>query len=155
MFVNEAVLLPASLTDAKKRLRDFVDSAGDLQATSSAAFTYGARLLALDGESASPPAIVVQNLPPYARGDTDVVSLRWRIRGDSAENRAPLDANLELSPATDGLSQLALIGSYRPPQPQHAPPLDLASVDAAARATCRTFVTSVADIIAPPGLGID
>ena len=155
MFVNQVVPLPASLGDAKKRLRDFIDSTHDLQAASSAAFAHGMALLSPDGEPALTPAIVVQRLSQYPRGETDVLPFRWCILGDSANVAAPLDANLELGPAIEGLSQLALIGSYRPPQHHDAIALDRALIDVAARATCRTFLTSIAHVIAPPSIDTD
>lgn len=152
MFVHEAVSVSGSLGDAKKRLHDVVDSAHDLQTASSAAFTHGMDLLSPDGDPAATPTIIVQHLPPYVRGDTAVVPLRWCVPGESADSVAPLDANLELRPDGEGLSRLALIGSFRPRQSPDTVAFDRALVDIAARSTCHMFLNLVSHLIAPPCL---
>ncbi len=151
MFVEDVTPIMLPVAVAQERLLAFLQVDG-LQSASADAFSKGQVLLMRAGFAGLSKQVNVQNLPPYPRGETTVVPIRWVATGPMADLFPPLDANLELDPAEGGTSRLALRGIYRPPLGRIGATLDRFVLHRAARATADDFLSQVSRAILAPHL---
>ena len=163
MFFAEAIPLPLPVAMARQRLLGLPDLARTLDEATLRAFCVSLAQLgmtwpvdgsALDGTSRPMGAIT---LPPYQRGETTVVPLRWSPLGARPSELVVLDANIELGPNTadshpayggpaDGGpadSRLAAIGSYLLPADLRRP-VDIAVLQAAVQRMGRSLIDELA-----------
>jgi hypothetical protein len=157
VFFAEAIELPLPVAVARRRLLALPDLARTLDEATMRAFRAGVEAFGLSwpvngpaGQGASRP-IGAFTLPPYQRGRTTVVPLRWSVVGgspfDIPADFVVLDANIELDPVTDADSRLAAIGSYSLPA-DVGRPADVAVVQAAAQRMGRSLVDDLALAVA-------
>ncbi len=146
MFVSEAVILAVPMAIAQHRLLGYLN-AGDLDSITSAAMHEGAAVLARAGVGGLTKTVEIQSIPPYQRGLTTVVPLRWVATGPMGGAFPMLDANLELN-ASDAGTQLTVVGSYRPPFGPVGAAVDRLVMHAVAQATMRSFLAQLAEVAA-------
>lgn len=139
MIVHEELRLPAAPEEVARRLLAYLRVDG-LHAASTAAVEDGAQLVLRAGVGGLSKQVAVETLPPYHRGDTMVLPLRWSATGPLGEAFPTLDANLELD-AADGGARLLLVGSYRPPLGRLGATLDRVLLGQVAAATIRSFLS--------------
>ncbi len=141
--------LPVPVGVARDRLLDLLERGG-LRDAAAGAFAAGQTVLLRAGFAGPTEQVAVRSLPPYRRGPSMVVLVRWVLTGPAAGLFPPLDANLELDPARDGTSRLTLSGSYRPPVRRSAATLDGLLLRRAARAAVHGFLTRIARAVLEP-----
>jgi hypothetical protein len=144
VFVDESVLMPIHLADARDCLANYFDHSPAVQTACSAAFQHGLTLVAPRPTPPLARGIVARWTPPYWRGGVAVAPIRWSMTTNVADDLPPLDANLELGPSQNGAPELALRGSYRLPMAALGATVDQTTLDTVARTTCRVFLFSVA-----------
>ena len=112
MFVSEAVVVGASLDQARERLFAQVGHDG-LHAAAAGAFADIEKSPGPIGLGARHLGLTVHTLPSYRSGPVTVVPLRW-YTSSALDDRFPtMDANLELQHADPGTTRLSLTGSCR------------------------------------------
>jgi hypothetical protein len=153
MFVGEQARLEAGFVAARARLASLAHGTWLLGA---ARDSYGEGMTGLI--RAGPPGAApdlstlagVRFHGPVQRGGTAVLMLRWHATDGGGSLFPVLDADITLSPDGEHATVLALAGAYRLPPGAVSAELDRAIVHRAATATIRSFVTRIADAIAPP-----
>ena len=93
--------------------------------------------------------VEVRSMPPYDRGPTLVIPLRWVATGPLGQLFPALDANLEVAGVDRG-TRLSLIGSYRPPLGQFGEAADHLALHDVARRTMHGFLQRLADVVVDP-----
>lgn len=146
MFVSRSLALTVPLAVAQHRLLEYLQ-VGDLDALASAAYRDGATVLGRAGMGALSKTVEIQSIPAYQRGSTTVVPIRWVATGALGGAFPVLDANLELT-ASEGGTELVLVGSYRPPFGALGAAADRLVMHSVAQATMRTFAAQLADVAA-------
>lgn len=152
MFLEERIPLPLPADDAQVRLLAHLRGYADLQAASVGAFTDGRRVLIRAGTAGLTKQVQVLVLEPYERPGATVIPLRWVATGPAGGLFPQLDANIELSPVDRQQTQLALVGSYRPPFGEVGASLDRLLLNQAARATFRSMLRRLRAILLEPDL---
>jgi hypothetical protein len=150
VFLEERILVPMPADDAQGRLLAHLRGDDDLQVASAGAFTDGRRVLMRAGTAGLTKQVQVQVLDPYERPDATVIPLRWIATGPAGGLFPQLDANIELSAVDQGHTQLALVGSYRPPFGEVGASLDRLLLNQAARATFRSMLRRLRAILLEP-----
>ncbi len=138
------------MDDAQLRLLAHLSGDTDLQAASDTAFRDGRRVLLRAGAAGLTKQVQVHFLEPYERPDATVVPMRWVATGPAGGLFPQLDANIELSAAGPRESELALVGSYRPPFGDLGKGLDRLVLNQAAKATFRSLLRSLRAIVLEP-----
>lgn len=149
VMLRDEVEVPAPALVVTQRLLEYL-RIGGLQTASAAAVDEGETIVLRAGVARLTKQVAVQTMPPYHRGETLVVPLRWSATGPLGDAFPALDANLELEPTAGGHSRLVLTGSYRPPLGRLGATLDRVLLGQVARATARSFLTQVAGVVAGP-----
>lgn len=144
MFLSESLTVAVPLAVAQHRLLTFLHI-GDLNSVVLAAYGEGATVLARAGVGGLAKTIAVESIPAYQRGAVTVVPIRWTATGLIGGAFPVLDANLEMA-ATDGATQLEIIGSYRPPLGKVGVTIDRLVLHAVARSTIRSFLRQLAQV---------
>lgn len=149
MFVGDEVLLDVSFAVARPRLANLARS-GMLRTASEDA--CGIALAGRPGAGA-PGRVGLARV--YARElaeaeDSAGLAIRWEVSGADGGLFPVLDADIRLTPASDGTTVLALAGVYRPPAADGAP--EPAILRWAASAAIRNFLGRLAaGITGQPG----
>ena len=149
MIVEARVVVPASLPDATSRLRALFRHP-QMDGFASAAAEEGDAVLMRAGVAGVRKEIAVQALKPVLGPGRVVVGLRWVATGSTGDLFPALDGNLELRELADGSTELALVGSYRPPLGRTGEVLDQILLNRVARGTVRSFVSQLAIAISAP-----
>ena len=144
MFISESVALAVPLAIAQHRLLEYL-LAGDMDGLASAAYQQGASILARAGVGGLSKAVQIHSIPPYQRGSTMVLPLRWVATGALSGAFPVLDSNLELTAADDG-TEMLFVGSYRPPFGSVGAALDRLLLHSVAQATIRSFLAQLTEI---------
>jgi hypothetical protein len=143
MFLAEETTLALPAESAWGRMLVHLRLDG-LEEVSEGAFDEGRELLMQAGVAGVSKSVVVQVLAAYLLDDTLVIPLRWVAAGPSGSLFPQLDANLEISPASDTQSVLRLAGAYRPPLGGVGAGLDRLLLHRVADATARRLVRELA-----------
>lgn len=143
MFISESVALAVPLAIAQHRLLGYL-RAGDMDSLAEVAYSEGATILARAGVHGLSKTVKIQSIPAYQRGSTTVVPLRWVATGALSGAFPVLDANLELTAAAAG-TELAFVGSYRPPFGPIGAAIDRLVLHTVAQATVRSFIAQLAE----------
>ena len=152
MMFREALIVAVPLAAAETRLaaRLAVDR---LQPEASSSSAEAAEVLMRAGFGLIRKQVSVLTLPPYTRDDTVVFPIRWEATGPAGGLFPALDANHELSPATDqdgsATTEVTFIGSYRPPLGSIGKDIDQAVLTLAAQATIRSFLHHLPHVLDP------
>lgn len=97
--------------------------------------------------------VKVRALPPFTRNKTIVIPIRWEATSAAGSLFPALDANIELSPRTDDhgrpATEIAVLGSYRPPLGALGAVVDHVVLRQAALATIRSFLRDLAAVVQP------
>lgn len=156
MFVAHEVAVDTQFETAAARLVNYIYRDA-LRGASGAAYDAGIAAALRVGPFGDSPGLSklvhVRFLDPVRHGASMTVALRWEAAGVTGELFPVLDADLILTPDGDDQSQLAAIGSYRPPFGRAGAVLDRAIMHRLATATIRSLLASVADAIAHPAPG--
>ena len=147
MFLEERILVPLPADDAQERLLAHLRGDRDLQAASAGAYSDGRRVLMRAGTAGLTKQVQVQVLDPHERPDATVIPLRWVATGPAGGLFPQLDANIELSSVDHDTTQLALVGSYRPPFGEVGAGLDRLLLNQAAKATFRSLLRRLRAIL--------
>ncbi len=145
----EEVTLPLPAETARQRMLVHLHING-LEDVSADAFDSGHEMLLRAGVVGLSKQVLVQVLPPYLDVETMVVPLRWVATGPTGALFPQLDANLELTPATESESTLQLVGSYRPPLGEVGAGLDRVVLHRVAQSTCRSLLREVRSALLEP-----
>jgi hypothetical protein len=92
--------------------------------------------------------VAVHTVPPYQRGETTVLPMRWVATGPFGRLFPTLDANVELDPAEGGGTDLTMIGTYRAPLGSAGAVLDHAALHVIAETTLKNFLARLEAVIA-------
>jgi hypothetical protein len=114
MFFSEEILVDSPVERTARRLSSWLAEREGAEAAADA-LAAGGRILARAEFAGLSKTVEVSTLEPYLRGHVTVIALRWSATGPFGDLFPTLDADLEVSAASPGLSRVALIGSYRPP----------------------------------------
>jgi hypothetical protein len=150
VFLEERIQVPLPADDAQERLLAHLRGDDDLQVASAGAYTDGRRVLMRAGTAGLTKQVQVQVLDPYERPDATVIPLRWVATGPAGGLFPQLDANIELSAVDHHTTQLALVGSYRPPFGEVGAGLDRLLLNQAAKATFRSLLRRLRVILLEP-----
>lgn len=153
MFVGHQMVLDTGFPVARERLARFVRE-GWLEDASDKAHADGligvTRVGPFGAVLGASKLVRVRVLEPAPRTDAVVTSLRWEATGVMGRLFPVLDADIALTPATDGGTQLTLMGAYRPPFAGIGSGLDRLMLHRVASLTIRSLVQQVADALAAP-----
>ncbi len=149
MFVGDEVLLDVSFAVARPRLANLARSSM-LRGASEDACS-----IALAGRPGAGAPGQVRLARVHARElaeaeDSAGLAIRWEVSGADGGLFPVLDADIRLTPASDGTTVLTLAGVYRPPAADGAP--EPAILRRAASAAIRNLLGRLAaDITGQPG----
>jgi hypothetical protein len=153
MFITRELMVHAECGAAQARLAKIASASG-LASASQAAYQDGLTYLIRVGPFGDTPGasklVAVRVLDPVYRDDTMTVALRWEATGAAGSLFPVLDANINLSPAAEHSTRLALTGSYRPPLGRIGATLDMAVLRRVAAATIHALLHSIADALTSP-----
>ena len=110
----------------------------------------GEAVLMRAGEPDRSRQIAVQALEPTYLGERVVIPMRWVATDVTGHEFPALDGNLELRALEDGSTELALIGSYRPPLGPEGEELDELMMRRVSRGTLDSFVRRLAIAVTEP-----
>ena len=154
MFIARELTVHAECGLAQARLAR-IAGAGGLTGSSQAAYQGGLTQLIRVGPFGDTPGtsklVAVRLLDPVYREDTMRIALRWEATGATGSLFPVLDADISLSPAGEGLTRLALTGSYRHPLGRIGAALDKTILNQVAAATISALLHDVADAVTSPG----
>lgn len=153
MFVGHQVVFETSFFVARDRLTRFIRE-GWLQDASDKAHADGlvgvARVGPFGAVLGASKLVRVRVLDPVPRPDALVAPLRWEATGAMGRLFPVLDADIALTPAAGGGTQLTLMGAYRPPFAGIGSGLDRLVLHRVASLTIRSLVQQVLDALADP-----
>lgn len=156
MFVAHEAVVDAGFEVASVRMVNLINQ-GALRGASGIAYDTGVaavlRVGPFGGGRSFSKLVHVLFLNPVKRGATMTVALRWEATGATGELFPVLDADLILAGDGAERSQLAVVGSYRPPFGRAGAVLDRAIMHRLATATIRSLLASLADAIQRPAPG--
>ncbi len=153
MFVGHQMVLDISFPTARERLAQFIregwlrDASGKAHSDGLVGVTRVGPFGAVLGAS---KLVQVHIADPVPRADTVIVPLRWEATGVTNRLFPVLDADLALTPAEEGGTLLALMGSYRAPLAGVGSGLDRLVLRRVATATVRSLLRRVEDAIIDP-----
>ncbi|HVB41115.1 MAG TPA: hypothetical protein VNF47_00235 [Streptosporangiaceae bacterium] len=87
---------------------------------------------------------------PVAHDGSSVLTLRWEATGAGGGLFPALDADITLTPEGEDGSLLTLDGAYRPPFAGLGAGLDRAVLHRVAKATVRSLLSRIAEVISQP-----
>jgi hypothetical protein len=153
MFVAHALVLDVGFGAARARLAHLVYR-GELSGSSEEAYEDGLATLIRVGPFGDLPGasklVRVSFLDPVYREEAMTVGLRWEATGATVGLFPVLDADIEIAPAGDQQTRLALVGSYRPPLGRFGAGLDKVLLNQVATATVSALLRDVADALVSP-----
>jgi hypothetical protein len=149
VIVEARVVAAASLPDVSSRLRPLL-LGQDLADFAASAAGDGETILVRAGIAGVGKQVAVQALEPSYRPGRVNIAIRWVATGVTGELFPTLDGNLELRALTDDTTEVALIGSYRPPLGRAGEVIDQLVMGRVARRTVQSFVARLARAVADP-----
>lgn len=110
----------------------------------------GEAVLLRTGAAGMSKQVSVHTLEPTYGPERVSIPIRWVATGVTGELFPSLDGNLELRATADGGTEIALVGSYRPPFGRAGEVLDQLLMRRVARGTVQSFVGMLARAVAGP-----
>lgn len=151
MFASRELVLDVSFLAAQAGLGRLTDGCW-LDDASRLAYAEGLAGLPRAGPfgdtSGASKLVRVSLLEPTPRKDLVILALRWEATGVRGSAFPVLDANLELSPASETSSRLVLTGAYRPPLGVPGFGLDRAVLQQVASTTVYALLKRIGEAIA-------
>ena len=151
MFASREIVLEVSFPAAQAGLGRLTDGCW-LEDASRMAYAEGLAGLPRAGPFGdafgASKLVRVSLLEPMPRKDLVILALRWEATGVSGRAFPVLDANLELSPASETSSRLVLTGAYRPPLGALGFDLDRAVLQQVASTTVYALLRRIGEAIA-------
>jgi hypothetical protein len=153
VFIGDEVRVEVSLGAASTRIASLL-SGLTLTTASRAAWSEGIARVGPAGPFPGLSKLVhVHVTEPVRRGAVLVLALRWEATGAGGRLFPVLDADLTLIPDGDDATLIGLQGVYRPPAGSAGQLLDRVILHRVAAATVRSFLSSVAAVLADPSPG--
>jgi hypothetical protein len=153
MFVSEHQLLKVGLGAAQSRLVNLASRDG-LSVASQQAYEGGLEHLVRVGPLGDVPGISkqvkVRFIEPAYRDDGMTLGVRWEATGVAGGLFPVFDGDVTLTSVDEHTTQLALVGSYRPPLGGIGTGLDKAILSKVADATIKTLLRSIATALVQP-----
>jgi hypothetical protein len=153
MFVSERQLLDVGLGAAQSRLVNLASRDG-LSAASQQAYEGGLEHLVRVGPLGAIPGISkrvrVSFVEPVYRDDGMTLGVRWEATGVAGGLFPVLDGDVRLTSVDEHTTELALVGSYRPPLGGLGAGLDKAILSKVAEATMKALLRNIATALARP-----
>jgi hypothetical protein len=158
MFIEDERTLGVPYHAARARLANLVRGRALIQVSRAAyqAGVVGVMRVGPMGEVPGASKLVrVLFLDPVDSGATMTVAFRWEAAGSASSLFPVLDADMTLSPDSDGRAHLAFVGSYRVPLGRLGAELDKAFLHLVATATIRAFLAGLADELTNPAAALE
>jgi hypothetical protein len=152
MFLHDEILVAASFEVTRSRLARLAEGS-ELLRSSQVAYNHGIELTARVGTAGVSKLVQVQAVQLAESAGTGL-AIRWRAAGPGSSLFPVLDADITLTPTTERVTLLTLMGTYRPPLGSIGEALDQVLLGRVAAVTVSKFIGRLAAAISDnPGPG--